>query len=499
MDPILLTDGYKLDHRRQYPDGTQFVYSNWTPRSCSYFPEAQEGVVVFGIQYFIKEYLLKRMNLDFFAKPKEEAVESFKKRIDSFLGPDNQVGISHIEALHDLGYLPIRIKALPEGSLCPIKVPVLTFINTDPRFFWLTNYFETLISTTLWLPMTSATSARLYKKELLRHATKTGFDKDFLGFLIHDFSMRGMAGVEAAIMSGMAHLTSFVGSETIPAIGALEEYYNADSTKGIIAATVPATEHSVMCAGGMEDEYQTFVRLITEIYPKGFVSVVSDTWDFWKVITEYLPKLKDTILAREGRVIIRPDSGTPEDIICGVDPRDYSTQEWAGLPEHIKKGAYEILWDIFGGTTNEQGYKVLDSHIGMIYGDSITLERQKVIYSRLEAKGFAATNLVLGVGSYTYQYKSRDSLGFAMKATWCMVNGEGREIFKNPKTDDGVKKSLKGLIKVSSESGQYVAHDQVSVVEEDFCSELIDVFQDGNLVKEYSLEEIRVRLDENIH
>lgn len=498
MDAILLTDGYKLDHRRQYPEGTQFVYSNWTPRSCAYYPEAEEGVVVFGIQYFIREYLIEKIQKSFFEVPKTKAVSWFKRRIDTFLGPDNQVGTKHIEALWDLGYLPIEIKALPEGSLCPIRVPALTLINTMPEFFWLTNYLETLISISLWLPMTSATSARLYKKELLRHAKKTGFENDFLGFMIHDFSMRGMAGVEAAIMSGMAHLTSFVGSETIPAIEALEEYYFADADKELIAATVPATEHSVMCAGGKEDEFETFRRLITEVYPKGFISIVSDTWDFWQVITDYVPRLKEDILAREGRVIIRPDSGVPEDIICGVDPAKYTKEEYEALPEHIRKGAYECLWDVFGGRINSKGYKVLDSHIGMIYGDSITLERQKTIYARLEAKGFAATNLVLGVGSYTYQYKSRDSLGFAMKATWCQVNGEDREIFKDPKTDDGVKKSLKGLIKVNLVDGKYVATDQVTKEEEDMDNQLETVFINGELVVRHSLEEIRKRVDESL-
>lgn len=317
-EAILLTDGYKLDHRRQYPEGTEYVYSNWTPRSCHYYPEAKEGAVVFGIQYFIKEYLMKQFQEDFFNKPKDVAVAEFKRRVDTFLGPNN-VGTKHIEELHDLGYLPIRIKALPEGTLCPIRAPALTFINTHPDFFWLTNYFETLISTTLWLPMTSATTARLYKKELIRHARKTGFKEVDLNFLIHDFSMRGMAGVEAAIMSGMGHMTSFCGSETIPAIAGLEEYYNADAEKELIAATIPATEHSVMCAGGKEDELETFRRLITEVYPTGFVSIVSDTWDFWKVMTEYLPKLKDEILARDGRLVIRPDSGDPVHIrFCGT-------------------------------------------------------------------------------------------------------------------------------------------------------------------------------------
>lgn len=489
-EAILLTDGYKLDHRRQYPKGTERVYSNWTPRSCKFFPEASEGAVVFGIQYFIKEYLIKRMNEGFFSQPKEKVVGAFAKRVNSFLGPDNQVGEQHVAALHDLGYLPIRIKALPEGSICPIRVPALTFINTKDEFFWLTNYFETLISTTLWLPMTSATSARLYKQELLRHARKTGFDDmPGLDFLCHDFSMRGMAGVEAAIMSGMGHMTSFIGSETIPAISALEEYYNTDATKELVAATVPATEHSVMCAGGKDDEFETFKRLITEVYPKGFMSIVSDTWDFWQVMTLYLPKLKDLIEARDGRVVIRPDSGDPVDIICGT-PDGATYAEVAG--------AYSILWDIFGGTVNEKGYKVLNPKVGIIYGDSITLERQKEIYRRLEEKGFAATNLVLGVGSFTYQFKSRDSLGFAMKATWCQVNGEGREIFKDPKTDNGTKKSLKGLICVRiDENGRYYAIDQVAP-EEEATGELMTVFEDGKLVKDWTLAEIRENVNKTL-
>lgn len=486
---ILLTDGYKLDHRRQYPSGTEYVYSNWTPRSNQYFPEANEGVVVFGIQYFIKEYLIKQMNENFFNKPKEEVVSAFARRVNSFLGP-NKVGIKHIEQLHDLGYLPIEIKALQEGTICPIRVPALTFVNTLPKFFWLTNYFETLISTTLWLPMTSATSARLYKKELMRHAKKTGFaDQQGLDFLCHDFSMRGMAGIEAAIMSGMAHLTAFTGSETIPAIEAIEEYYCTDAENELVAGTVPATEHSVMCAGKMEDEFKTFERLITDVYPTGIVSIVSDTWDFWKVITDYLPRLKDTIMARDGRVVIRPDSGDPVKIICG-DP-----DAPVGSPEYA--GAYELLGDIFGTTLTPNGYKMLDTHIGLIYGDSITLERQKEIYRRLEEKEFAATNLVLGVGSYTYQYKSRDSLGFAMKATWCQVNGEEREIFKCPKTDSGMKKSLKGLIRVYKENGKLCAQDCVS--RDDEKESLLEtVFKDGVLCKEYTLSKVRQNVNDSI-
>ena len=494
MNAMLMTDGYKLDHRRQYPKGTEYVYSNWTPRSNEYFPQAKDGAVVFGIQYFIKKYLIDYFNNEFFGVSEDKAVKTFKRRVDTFLG-ENEVGVEHIRALHRLGYLPIRIKALPEGSICPIRVPMLTIVNTHPDFFWITNFLETLMSCELWLPMTSATTARVYRKELERHAAKTGFSKDIeLGFLCHDFSMRGMAGLDASMTSGMGHLTSFVGSETIPAIDALEKYYNANADNEIIAMTVPATEHSVMCAGGLEDEFGTFKRLITEVYPKGFVSIVSDTWDLWKVVTDYLPKLKYEILSRDGRLVVRPDSGDPVEIICGykAEEREELTFEENASPN--VRGVYEILWDTFGGTINEYGYKVLDPHIGIIYGDSITIERQREIYRRLEEKGFAATNLVLGIGSYTYQYRTRDSLGFAMKATWCQINGEAKEIFKQPKTDSGMKNSLKGLIQVlKDDKGVYYANDCVSKAEED-VSCLTTVFLDGKLTKEFSLNEIRERL-----
>lgn len=497
---ILLTDGYKLGHRNQYPKGTEYVYSNWTPRSAKWLSGAEDGAVVFGIQYLIKKYLINTFNLGFFYRQKESVVREFKRRVDTFLGPNN-VGTSHIEQLYDLGYLPIKIKALPEGSLCPIGVPMLTIVNTHPDFFWLTNYLETLFSTELWLPMTSATSARLAKQNLLKHAYKTGFDNQDLGFLCHDFSMRGMAGIEAAILSGMGHLIAFHGSETIPAIGALENYYNADADKEIIAGTVPATEHSVMCAGGKDTEFNTFKRLLTEVYPKGFLSIVSDTWDYWNIITNVLPKLKDIIMNRDGRLVIRPDSGDPVKIICGYSLNDYddlTLEEISDIPYYEKLGTYQLLWELFGGTINEKGYKVLDPHIGMIYGDAITLEGQKEIYKRLEEKGFAATNIVLGFGSFTYQYKSRDSLGFAMKATWCQINGKPYEIFKSPKTDSGTKKSLKGLITVYKDSnGKYYAKDQVSLEEENKgCLET--VFENGKLIKEYSLNEIRRSLDASI-
>lgn len=484
MNPLLLTDGYKVDHRRQYPTGTSLVYSNWTPRKSRL--DGVDEVVFFGLQYFIKKYILEDFETYFFKQPKEKVVAEYSRRINTYLGP-NQVGTKHIEDLHDLGYIPMVFKALPEGMSVPIRVPMFTMYNTLPDFFWLTNYFETLISAVVWMPCTSATIAKQYRKLLDKYAAETSSMTDFVNWQAHDFSMRGMAGIEAAVISASGHLLSFTGTDTIPAIDLLEKYYQANSEIELIGGSVAATEHSVMCMGTNMGELETFKRLICEIYPQGIVSIVSDTWDLWKVLTEYLPVLKNEIISRDGKVVIRPDSGDPVDIICG-NP--------IGKNEAERKGVIELLWDVFGGTTNEKGYKELIPQVGAIYGDSITVERATNICERLKLKGFASTNIVLGIGSYTYQYNTRDTFGFAMKATYGEVNGEGREIFKDPITDDGTKKSAKGLMKIEKENSEYILKDQVSWDEEK-QGELIEIFRDGQLVKEYSLVEIRENIKLN--
>ncbi|MCV9932014.1 nicotinate phosphoribosyltransferase [Flavobacterium sp. LS1R47] len=478
MNPLLLTDGYKVDHRRQYPTGTTLVYSNWTPRKSRI--EGVDEVVFFGLQYFIKKYIIQDFDLYFFKQPKDEVVKKYARRINNYLG-ENLVGTKHIEDLHDLGYIPMVFKALPEGASVPVRVPMFTMYNTLPEFFWLTNYFETLLSAVVWLPCNSATIAKEYRKVLDKYAQETSSVPEFVDWQGHDFSMRGMGGIEAAVTSSAGHLLSFAGSDTIPAIDFLEEYYNANSDVELVAGSVAATEHSVMCMGTTEGEYDTFKRLICEVYPKGIVSIVADTWDLWKVLTDYLPRLKEEIISREGKVVIRPDSGDPVDIICG-NPN--------GKTEEEKKGVIELIWDVFGGTTNSKGYKELVPQIGAIYGDSITVARATQICERLKAKGFASTNVVLGIGSFTYQYNTRDTFGFAMKATYGEVNGEGRAIFKDPITDDGTKKSAKGLMKIDLVDGVYQLTDNVSW-EEERKGELKEVFRDGKLLIDHSLTEIR--------
>lgn len=310
--------------------------------------------------------------------------------------------------------------------------------------------------------------------------------------------MRGQTSFQSAAKSGAGHLLSFAGTDTVPSILYLEEYYNANVENELVGCSVPATEHSVQCAGGKEDEFETYRRLIEDIYPSGIVSIVSDTWDLWHVVTDTLVKLRTSIMRREGKVVIRPDSGDPVDIICGLNTSSYALDEmYKDTPAY--KGLIELLWDIFGGTVNEKGFKVLDSHIGAIYGDSITLDRAGAICRKLAAKGFASTNIVLGIGSFTYQYQTRDTFGFAVKSTAVTIGGVEKPIFKDPVTDSGTKKSAYGRVQVYKYSG----NDNIEMVDGlDSSSEnqyeannlLTPLFRDGKLLKETSLAEIRARL-----
>lgn len=720
--------------------------------------------------------------------------------------------VSHFESLYNLGYLPIEIKALPEGTIIKEGIPLFTIHNTIPEFFWITNFLETFISTTIWKSVHSASISLGLKELLTTWALKTDPNNiGFVDFQAHDFSYRGMQSEESAIASGMGFLTSFKGTDTIPTLEGITYYYgdtedvgysvpacydnqteiltnkgwklfnnldktelvaqynldktiefvkpleyfkdrykgkmikfskskgykyidaivtpnhkmvrlnesgaldlfeagdfsyknrkgyshrndlvisgnavskireltnldrlkiafqadgsfpsykedynglkgkgfpirfslkkdrkkerleyllksenleytltqyengyysfwinvpekfvkdfswvnlenlgyeecvdfinelqywdgtlknnciiyssinkncidtvqaicaisnyktqyneyidpredskrkplhtlsiqpNKTSVKGnnivreeidyddyVYCVSVPSkmiitrrnntvlvcgnTEHSVMCAHGKDGEIDTLKYLMNQ-YPKGILSVVSDTWDLWKLVTEYLATLKEEILARDGKLVCRPDSGDPVDIICGT--LHYATGHRADItPE--QKGVIELLWDIFGGTVNEQGYKVLDPHIGAIYGDSITIERAKEICEKLKNKGFASTNWVAGVGSYSLGYATRDQQGGAIKSTYVEINGKGREIFKDPITDDGTKKSAKGLLAVyKNEVNEYYLQDQVSWKEVNNC-ELKTIFKDGKLLNEVTLKEIREKIN----
>lgn len=475
INPFLLTDFYKVGHPFQYPKETTLVYSNMTARTSRM--KDVNHVVFFGLQYFIKKYLIEYFNDNFFSRPLDEVMNEYRFYVERGVGA--LPSYDHITKIHQLGFLPVRIKAVPEGTLVPIGVPMLTIESTIDECYWVTNWLETLLSASLWQACTSATIAYEFKKSLNSWADKTGMSEIHVLFQGHDFSFRGMSSVESAILSGMGHLLSFRGTDNIPAMCAMHKYYG-----NVLGGSIPATEHAVMCAGTQEDELKTFRRLIKEIYPSGMVSIVSDTWNLWKVLTEYMPQLKELIMDREGRVVIRPDSGNPVDIICG--------DSWAS-DEAARKGVVELLWETFGGHVNEKGYKVLDGHVGVIYGDSITLERAEEINRALANKGFAS-QVVFGIGSYTYQYNTRDTFGMAMKATYVEVDGKSYDIFKDPITDDGIKKSAKGLLAVQEKDGDLILKQQVTRKVEINYNFMKTVFFSGSLHREETYREIEARL-----
>ncbi len=485
--PVLLKDGYKAGHPEQYAPDTTLVYSNMTARS-SRIPGINK-VVPLGFQYFVAEYLFRQFRNNFFEVPRDAVLKLYKRRMDNYLGPD-AVPVNKIGELHELGYLPLLIKAVPEGLRIPLRVPYITLRNTDDKFFWLTNMPETLMSSILWIAINSATIADQYRRNFDKAAKETGGDPNFVQWQGHDFSFRGMAGVEAAMISGAGHLLSFTGTDTIPAIDFLEEYYGADAEKELVGGSVPATEHSVMCMGGASKAQQRALikRLITEVYPKGIVSIVCDTWDFWEVITQILPSLKAEIMARDGKVVVRPDSGDPADIICG-------THDTLVCGNATHAGAVATLATRFGATRNQAGYMQLDPHIGLIYGDSISLARQVDINTRLKNKGFASTNWVAGIGSFTYQYNTRDTFGQAVKATYGATVSEGeRAIYKDPKTDDGTKKSATGLLRVRYDAAGNIVCDENCTWDEEAQGLLRPIFHNGNIHNFDTLANIRARL-----
>lgn len=566
INPLLYSDGYKQEHHRQYPDGTTLIYSNMTARSSKHAKMSKEWdgkTIFFGLQGFIKSFLIDAFNDGFFKRDREEAIAEYRKEIDAYLGPQYGLPAEKLRDLHNLGYLPLSIRALPEGSRVPIKVPFLTIENTHPDFYWLTNFVETVMSCDLWHPITCATIAADYRALMNRYAEKTGTPADFVKFQGHDFSFRGLSCRHSAHTTGAAHLTSFVGTDTIPAIPYLRKYYEAGQKSEMIGVSVAATEHSCVCAGGIESEIETIRRLITQVYPSDIVSYVADSWDLWKVVTDYAETLKPEIMARNGKLTFRPDSGVPADILCGIKYTTYNdietakgyewdkmfdeasavhgrqgkssyerickvgdtffkltgefeynrydkqyyyvdceenvtAEEIALTPE--QKGAVQCLFEIFGGTTTATGHKLLDSHVSVIYGDSITLSTAQDIFERLDAKGFASGNVVLGLGSFSYQYVSRDTFGMAIKSTYAEVNGEERFLLKDPKTGDGVKKSATGLLAVLREqngAGDYYLVDGLhkDSPELGFSENCLkEVFRDGKLLVEQSLTEIRGRL-----
>lgn len=564
INPLLETDFYKTIHHLAYVPGLEFLVSYWTPRMTRI--EGVNKVVMFGLQGLIKEHLIDAFEKHFFGRPWEE-LEAEYKRVIAHTMTEQAADTTEMKKLYDLGYLPIQIKAVAEGTRVNIKTPMFEISNTVKGFGWLVNYLETYISVNIWHPMTAATIAYKYR-EIVERFFELTVENGTPSSACGDFSMRGMTSKDTAYKSSAGHLLSFTGTATISSIMWLEDFYNCDCTKETVGRGVPSTEHSVMSSYGREGEFECYRHLIEDVFKTGPLSMVSDTYNYWNVITNYLPRLKKSIMARDGKIIIRGDSGDPVDIICGeLKGSDYMVIDGLtedGIKEYFKKkaeddytyngasetwyrvrigdylykvtcdhawttdedgegyytetveyvdfekteitpamkGTVELLWEIFGGTINSKGYKVLDPHIGAIYGDSITPERAIAIYTRLAEKGFAVNNCTLGVGSFTYQYNTRDSLGFALKATNSVVNGEERQIYKDPITDkikgNNFKKSQYGMCYVYADGDDILYKDHLTFEDLDkpeYADNLLrPVFKDGKLLVDEDLRTIRDRL-----
>ena len=561
-NPLGLTDGYKIGHQAMLAPGTEYLYGTWIPRSLKHAPEGVDKILS-AEQQLAWMWLHDEFEEGFFKQPVEVA-KKFGRDMAKYLNlPFNSV---HFEDLHKLGYLPIRVKALPEGIETNPNIPHQTFVNTVKGFAWLTLYLETPVSGLSWKGSTNATIAMQYRRNATKWVMKTDSDNAwFIDYACHDFASRGLDPF-TTIASGLAHAMSFIGSDTLIVIDAARYFYGIPEDD-VCIASVNASEHSVTCTGifyyknmlengtgqHLIDEYYSYdvkatsstkedpdfmaiaewanLREWLKIFPTGILSVVSDTFDLFRVIAEILPRLKDQIMAREGKLVIRPDSGDPVDITCGLNTRqnvefrtegfgmhyletDYegnSISDWKMTKESEVKGVIELLWDIFGGTTSKEGYKVLDSHIGSIYGDSINLKRQIAIYERLASKKFASTNIVLGIGSYTYQLNTRDTFGFAAKGAWFQANGNSYDIYKDPATDDGTKKSLRGFCQVVNNRPDALPHelkydgkDQLEVNtqctnEQEEGGLLQVIYENGKFYNQVTLTTIRERINSVIH
>lgn len=476
---MLLSDTYKQTHFRMYPAGLTKLVSYWVPRRSML--KNQNKMIFFGLQAFIEEYLIDYFNKNFFKLSEDEVVKQYTDSMDIQIGRLNY-DLEGIVALHSLGYLPLEIRALPEGTLVPMGVPCIEITNTDERFAWVTQWIECILQVELWKPCCHATIGHMYR-EIADYWYEKTTDGLPANMACADFGMRGMSCMDEATRCSASWLLSFNKTSTIPAINYIDKYYDADCKNHGIGIGAVSTEHAVMGANfAIDGDEVTFIRrLLNDLYPNTSFSMVSDTYDYWNLVNNLLPMVKDDVLKHNGKLLIRPDSG---DIV------------------DISVRTVEKLWEIFGGTVNNKGYKVLNPHIGIIYGDGCTLSNVNTIWTELEKRGFAANNIAYGVGAFCFSaivedgrmvVVTRDTFGIAMKATYGVIDGKKLMIFIDPKTDTShLKKSHKGCCRVYEENGELKCEDQLLDMADDTL--LTTVFKNGKLTREDTFMTIRQRM-----
>ena len=488
INSLLLKDFYKAVHSEMLNPGMTKSVSYYTPRKSrvNRWPK----VVNFGLQMFIKNWLIDEFNENFFNRPEDEVVAEYKRVLDNAMGKDIY-DINKVRKLHKLGYLPIEIISIPEGIEVPMRCPIFGITNTHDEFAWLPQALESLISAEVWYPMITATVGHTYRQIVDKYYDLTCDDSIPHRRALGNFDFRGDMGVDAALKAAAGWLMSFVNTATVPAIPFMEQMYNCDCTKEEVGFGAVSTEHFVMCSNfAVDGDECTFLkRLLTELYPNTSFSCVCDSYDYWNVVENILPSLKDEIMAHNGCFLVRGDSGDCVDVVT--------------------KTVFK-LWELFGGTVNTKGYKVLDPHVKALYGDSITVERAEKIYQILMDNGFAASNVSLGVGSFSMHCIeedgmlkpfTRDTFSSCIKACDAIINGKEYPIFKDPKTDretgEGFKKSQRGACRVFLKDGELTYEDGLTYEESLKNNIMQPVFRDGKLLVDYTIKQVRNQLNKN--
>ena len=454
---VTLTDSYKFSHWKIYPENTQAIFSYFEARSGAKWNKT----VFFGLQYIIKEYLEGNVVT-------KEKIEQAKQLVDIHMGAGifNYNGWMRLYEKHG-GKLPVRIMAVPEGSVIPVDNVLMTIENTDEEFPWITNYLETLL-VEVWAPSTVCTNSYEQKKILLKYLEETG-DPSGIDFKLHDFSFRGVSSVETAGLCGAGHLVNFKGTDTVKAIEVARDYYSA----GICGFSIPATEHSQMTILGRSGEVEMMSRVLTQ-FPNGLVACVSDSYDIYNAVSNlWGEELKEKIIERDGCLVIRPDSGDAEkilpDLLCSLGQK-------------------------FGQTRNEKGYFVLNPKVKLIQGDNVNIETLKIFLEAIKKAGYSADNIAFGSGGALVQKVDRDVQRCAFKCSAAKIDDKWRDVVKSPITD-GFKKSKGGRLQLIEKNGEYKTVDIQSLGTGtpflDWNIILQTVFEDGKLIKEYTFEEIR--------
>ena len=456
---LLLTDSYKVSHFKQYPNGTQTIYSYLESRGGRW-----QDTVFFGLQYLLKRYLVGECVT-------QADIDYAEQRFERHFGNNtfNRAGWMHILEKHS-GKLPVSIWAVPEGTPVPTGHPMIVIQNTDPACYWLTNYLETLLVQT-WYPSAVATQSREMKYLIQKYLERTGTPES-IDFKLHDFGFRGVTCPEQAGLGGMAHLVNFKGTDTLAALECAKEYYGED----MAGFSIPASEHSTITAWGQDNEHLAFKNML-EQHPTGIVACVSDSYNIFEACAEKWGAypLRDMIFEREGTLVIRPDSGDAVQVLVSGN-----------------QNVLDILWNRICATVNAKGYKVLDPHVRVIQGDGVNIEAIDSILYAMQSKGYSADNIAFGSGGALLQQLNRDTQKMAFKCSAVQIDGEWHDVWKDPITDHG-KQSKRGRVQTfrSKEGGFLTLTENDTPAPTGWLLGMTEVFRDGKILKEYTFEEVR--------